>query len=119
MLMLDTAMCIIDINNAIREITLTLYPASSGSLADRYADLTLPWPVENALYAFMVRLWYRCLSRTIHLSCQQSNLGDVIIIWRTWAFYKDPRERWVLLIPMSLLVGSFSRQNDLCAMHDD
>ncbi|KZV70613.1 hypothetical protein PENSPDRAFT_685327 [Peniophora sp. CONT] len=90
MLMLDTAMCIIDVNNAIREITLTLYPTSSDSLADRYSNLVLPWPVENALYAFM------------------SNLGDVIIIWRTWAFYRDPRERWVLIVPLSLLVGSFT-----------
>ena len=74
MLMLDTAMCIIDINNAIREITLTLYPASSGSLADRYNDLTLPWPVENELYAFMVRLWYRYIFRTIHSSRSSQTL---------------------------------------------
>ncbi|VDB99127.1 unnamed protein product [Peniophora sp. CBMAI 1063] len=90
MLLLDTAMCIIDVNNAIREITFTLYATASGTLADRYNNLVLPWPVENALYAFM------------------SNLGDVVIIWRTWAFYRDPRERWVLLLPISLLVGSFT-----------
>lgn len=56
MFLLDTAMCIIDVNNAVREITYTLMSTSSASLADRY-KLTnnLPYPVEGALYAFMVR----------------------------------------------------------------
>ncbi|VDC03906.1 unnamed protein product [Peniophora sp. CBMAI 1063] len=91
MLMLDTAICIIDVHNAIVTITATLYPASSSeSLTDRYDSLNLPWMVENALTGFM------------------ANLGDVIIIWRTWAFYKGPRERWLLLIPISLLIGSLT-----------
>ncbi|KZV70601.1 hypothetical protein PENSPDRAFT_752404 [Peniophora sp. CONT] len=92
MLMLDTAICIIDVHNAIRTITSTLYPTSSGSesLTDRYDNLTLPWMVENALTGFM------------------ANLGDIIIIWRTWVFYRGPCERWVLLIPISLLVGSLT-----------
>ena len=57
MFLLDTSMCIIDVNNAIREITLTLTSTSPLSLADRY-DLTdnLPYVVENALYAWMVRM---------------------------------------------------------------
>lgn len=70
MLMLDTAMCIIDVNNAIREITFTLYPTSSDSLADRYNNVVLPWPVENALYAFMV-----CLpisDASVQLACLSS-----------------------------------------------
>ena len=57
MFLLDVATSIIDVNNAIREITLTLTSDSSLSLSDRYA-LTdnLPWPVQGALYAFMVCL---------------------------------------------------------------
>ncbi|VDB86988.1 unnamed protein product [Peniophora sp. CBMAI 1063] len=90
MLMLDTATCIIDVNNAIREITFTLTSTSADSLADRYDNLVLPWPVENALYAFMM------------------NLGDVVIIWRTYVFWSQPRERWVMLVPMALLLGSFT-----------
>lgn len=56
MFLMDTSMCIIDVNNAIREISYTLTSNSTMSLADRY-NLTdnLPWPVENALYAYMVR----------------------------------------------------------------
>ncbi|KZV63927.1 hypothetical protein PENSPDRAFT_757585 [Peniophora sp. CONT] len=90
MLLLDTATSIIDVNNAIREITFTLTSTSSDTLADRYDNMVLPWPVQNALYAFMM------------------NLGDVVIIWRTYAFWSQPRERWVLLIPMALLLGSFT-----------
>jgi hypothetical protein len=57
MLLLDTAMWFIDIHDAISEITLTLTSTSNLSLSDRYA-LTdnLPFPVETALYAFMVTL---------------------------------------------------------------
>ncbi|EJF61537.1 hypothetical protein BD309DRAFT_931103 [Dichomitus squalens] len=89
MFLLDTSMCIIDVNNAIREISLTLTSTSTLSLSDRYA-LTdnLPYAVENALYAWM------------------SNLGDVIIIWRTYAFWRLPHERWVLAIPCAFLFGS-------------
>ncbi|VDC03908.1 unnamed protein product [Peniophora sp. CBMAI 1063] len=90
MFMLDTAMCIIDVNNAIREVTLTLFSTSLGTVADRYDSLALPWTVENAIYSFMM------------------NLGDVIICWRAYAFYRQPRERWILLIPLTFLVGSFA-----------
>lgn len=56
MLLMDTAICIIDVSDAIREITLTLTSNTNMSLADRYA-LTdnFPWAVEDALYAWMVR----------------------------------------------------------------
>lgn len=37
----------------------------------------------------------------------QSNLGDIIIIWRTYAFWRNGRERWWLGIPILFLVGSF------------
>ena len=57
MLMMDTAICIIDINGAIREITLTLTAASEMSLADRYALKDgYPWTVEDALYGWMVSI---------------------------------------------------------------
>ncbi|KAH9841697.1 uncharacterized protein C8Q71DRAFT_344369 [Rhodofomes roseus] len=89
MFLLDTATSIIDVNNAIREITFTLTSTSPESLADRY-ELTdnLPWPVQSALYAYM------------------SNLGDIIIIWRTYAFWRYGRERWALAVPILFLVGS-------------
>ena len=56
MFVLDTAMFVIDIRNAIQEISYTLTSNSTLSFADRYA-LTdnLPWPVQSALYAFLVR----------------------------------------------------------------
>lgn len=50
-------MVIIDINNAIRKVTMTLLPTSPTSLAERYtATRSLPYSVQNALYAFMVIL---------------------------------------------------------------
>lgn len=53
--LLETSMVIIDINNAIRKVTMTLLPTSSTSLTERYASTrNLPYSVENALYAFMV-----------------------------------------------------------------
>jgi len=89
MLLLNTASGIIDVNNAIREITLTLMSTSSLSLTDRYALVnSLPWPIESVIYAFM------------------SNLGDIIIIWRTYAFWQGPGERWIMLLPTAFLLGS-------------
>ena len=55
MFLLDTGALIIDANDAIREITLTLTSNSSLTFAERY-DLTykLPWPVQAPLFAYMV-----------------------------------------------------------------
>lgn len=55
MFLLDTAMCVLDVNNAIRELTLTLTSTSPLSLSDRY-ELTfnLPYSVTNSLFAYMV-----------------------------------------------------------------
>lgn len=59
MFFMDTAMFIIDVNNTIKEISYTLTSDSDLSLADRYSlTENLPWPVEAALYAFMVRYAY-------------------------------------------------------------
>lgn len=54
MFFMDSAICVIDVNNAIKEISYTLTSNSDLSLSDRYS-LTdnLPWPAESALYAFM------------------------------------------------------------------
>lgn len=56
MFLMDTAIFFIDVNNAVKEISWTLTSNLDMSLPDRY-ELTfaLPWPVESALYAFMVR----------------------------------------------------------------
>ena len=110
MFLMDTSMCIIDVNNAIREMTDTLTSNSSLSLADRYAlTASFPWPVESALYAFMVSPHHCSLSARYYLLIfvLKSNLGDIIIIWRVYVFYSDPSERWVLAFPITLLVGSF------------
>ena len=55
LLLLDTAMCILDVNNAIRELTFTLTSTAPLTLAERY-DLTsnLPYAVTNSLFAYMV-----------------------------------------------------------------
>ena len=57
MFLLDTATSIIDVNNAIREITLTLTSTSKESFKERYAlTNNLPYPVQSALYAYEVRV---------------------------------------------------------------
>ena len=55
MLLLDTGICILDVNNSIREITFTLTSLSPLTLAERY-DLAVnfPYAAEGALLAFMV-----------------------------------------------------------------
>ena len=110
MFLMDTSICIIDVNNAIREITLTLTSTSSLSLEDRYAlTYNLPYAVENALYAFMVGTPTPPsipIDVSWPVSRAQSNIGDVIIIWRTYAFWHRPHERWLILIPCAFLLGS-------------
>ena len=106
MLLLDTSLCIIDVNNLIREVTFTLTSDSPVTLAERYSKLILPWRVESALFAYMVRSNMTC-RRVGLMRLHQTNLGDVIILWRTFAFWHEPHERWVRLIPVVLLAGSF------------
>ena len=61
MFLLDTATSIIDVNNAIREITLTLTSTSQKSFAERYAlTNNLPYSVQSALYAYQVRVISGC-----------------------------------------------------------
>ena len=55
MFVLDTAMCILDVHNAIQEITLTLTSTAPLLLTERYSLLsTIPWSVTNSLFAYMV-----------------------------------------------------------------
>lgn len=58
MFLLDSATCIIDVNNALKELSYILTSNTSLSLSDRYSltnnTKVFPWPVENSLYAFMV-----------------------------------------------------------------
>lgn len=57
MVALDTAMFVIDIRNTVKEVSLTLTSSADLSLEDRYALTdSLPWAVQSALYAFLVRL---------------------------------------------------------------
>lgn len=56
MILMDTAICIIDIHNVVREISRTLTSNSDLSIADRYMlTENLPGAVEDALYAWMVK----------------------------------------------------------------
>ncbi|KIP01779.1 hypothetical protein PHLGIDRAFT_38176 [Phlebiopsis gigantea 11061_1 CR5-6] len=97
MFVLDTTMFVIDIRNAVQEISYTLTSHSTLSLADRYA-LTdnLQWPVQSALYAFL------------------ANLGDVIVIWRVYAFYSVRTDRFFVLLPLSLLLVSCASSGTIC-----
>ena len=55
MFLMDTAMFFIDINDAIKVISLTLTSNTNLSLEDRLSLTdTLPYPVQSAMYAFLV-----------------------------------------------------------------
>lgn len=59
MFIMDTAIFFIDINNAVKELSYTLTSNWDLPFEDRMALLdNLPWPVESALYAFMVRFTF-------------------------------------------------------------
>lgn len=107
MFLLDTAIAIIDVNNAIREITLTLTSTSPKSFSDRYALTNeLPYPVQSVLYAYEVSI---CNGVVDCADEAQSNLGDVIIIWRTYAFWREGCEQWGLVMPIIFFLGSLGR----------
>ncbi|VDC05842.1 unnamed protein product [Peniophora sp. CBMAI 1063] len=96
MLVLDTALCILDVNSVIQELRDTLTTDSTDPLPVRYANRYSSWAVGNAPFAFMY------------------NLGDVIIVWRTYAFYYHSPERWLLVLPTALLAGSFIVTGIIC-----
>ena len=87
MLLLDTSLVIIDVNNAIREITMTILSDSSQSLTDRYNNLVLPWPVESAVYAFMVSVQFLPFSvnQADRLPARPNSL-----IWATSSSVRSP-----------------------------
>ncbi|KAK7678290.1 hypothetical protein QCA50_018638 [Cerrena zonata] len=88
--LLDTAGCVLDVNNAIREITLTLTSTSSLSLSDRYAStFNLPYSISNSLFAYMI-----CF-------------GDVIIVWRAYVFWCYGKGRLIMILPIFTLIGTF------------
>jgi len=36
-------------------------------------------------------------------------MGDIIIIWRVFAFWMGPNDRWLLAIPLAVLLSSIGR----------
>jgi hypothetical protein len=61
MFLLDTALWIIDIHDAVSELQTTLTSSSDDSLEDRFASLgTFLLSVDAVLFLFMVRM--RCLN---------------------------------------------------------
>ena len=56
LLLLDTAICILDVNNAIREVTFTLTSSAPLTLNERYVlTSSLPYAVDKLIFAYMVR----------------------------------------------------------------
>ncbi|KIP05296.1 hypothetical protein PHLGIDRAFT_161197 [Phlebiopsis gigantea 11061_1 CR5-6] len=91
MVVLDTAMFFIDVNNAVKEVSYTLTSSSDLDLADRYARIAfLPYTTQAALYAFIC------------------NLGDVVVVWRVHVFYTTSHHRWIMALPIALLFGGFA-----------
>ncbi|KAI0668144.1 hypothetical protein C8Q78DRAFT_277617 [Trametes maxima] len=84
----------IDIHNVVSELEVTLLSTSADSLEDRYSAATSQVlflaSVEDIMYAYM------------------TNIGDGIIIWRVYAFWSQPQERLVLIIPLAFLLGSLA-----------
>ncbi|KAI9060793.1 hypothetical protein FKP32DRAFT_1016645 [Trametes sanguinea] len=94
MFCLALSLWMIDIHNVILEVQMTLLSNSAAPMSDIYASairqvLRLA-AVEDVLYAYM----------TI--------LGDILIIWRVYAFWSRGRGRVVLIVPLAFLLGSIS-----------
>ncbi|KAI0344504.1 hypothetical protein BDW22DRAFT_1427203 [Trametopsis cervina] len=84
---MDLSLWIIDVHNVVVEVDNSFVRALTpgGTLADRHAQagktqLRLGL-VEDVVYAYMVLL------------------GDAIMFWRVYAFWRDGRERVVLILP--------------------
>ncbi|KAI0033006.1 hypothetical protein K488DRAFT_16078, partial [Vararia minispora EC-137] len=90
MFMLDTVLWIFDIHDLILEVSAVMTSSKDNSLQDRYRSATDAslFPLAPIFYTFM------------------TVFGDIIIIWRVFAFWMGPRERWLLSIPLSVLTAS-------------
>ncbi|KAI0033007.1 hypothetical protein K488DRAFT_70187 [Vararia minispora EC-137] len=90
MFMLDTVLWIFDIHDFILEVSTVLTSSKDNSLQDRYRNATDAslFPLVPIFYTFM------------------TVLGDIIIIWRVFAFWMGPRERRLLVIPLTILTAS-------------
>ncbi|KAI0764632.1 hypothetical protein C8Q74DRAFT_987175 [Fomes fomentarius] len=91
---LALSLWMIDIHNVIAEVQMTLLSTSKDPLEERYvaamSDILRLASVEDILYAYM------------------TVIGDGIIIWRVYAFWSTGWEKFVLLIPITFLLGSIS-----------
>ncbi|OSC99615.1 hypothetical protein PYCCODRAFT_1470113 [Trametes coccinea BRFM310] len=84
----------IDIHTVVLEVQATLLSDSAAPISDIYASairqiLQLA-SVEDVLYAYM------------------TVLGDILIIWRVYAFWSRGPGRVVLIVPFAFLLGSIS-----------
>ncbi len=120
---LALSLWLIDIHNVIAEVQMTLLSTSKDPLEDRYvaavSEILRLASVEDILYAYMVSSslrWILMESSSLPAVCQ-TIIGDGIIIWRVYAFWSTGWEKFVLLIPITFLLGSictFISQLYLC-----
>ncbi|KAJ3002964.1 hypothetical protein NUW54_g5561 [Trametes sanguinea] len=92
MFCLALSLWMIDIHNVVLEVQATLLSDSRAPISDVY-DLAIRQvlrlaSVEDVLYAYM------------------TVLGDILILWRLYAFWSRGRGRIVLIIPLAFLLGS-------------
>ncbi|KAI0346161.1 hypothetical protein BDW22DRAFT_723975 [Trametopsis cervina] len=90
--MLDFILWVIDVHNVVVEMDMTLISNSTDSLEDRYAasgDTTLRLAlVEAVIYSYMTLL------------------GDLVVLWRVWIFWRDGREILIMLLPLAVYLAS-------------
>lgn len=82
-----------DITNFVHEVQITLIRDPEAPLDAKYGvalkEVFHLAAVLNALYSYM------------------SILGDAIVVWRVYALWGRTTRRWVVLLPLGLLFGSF------------
>ncbi|KAI0034242.1 hypothetical protein K488DRAFT_84216 [Vararia minispora EC-137] len=86
----DTVLWINDIHDLTLEVSAVLTSKTNDTLQDRYQraiDGSI-FPLDPIFYTLM------------------TVFGDTIIIWRAFAFWKGPRERWLLVLPLAVWLAS-------------
>ncbi|KAI0666687.1 hypothetical protein C8Q78DRAFT_445003 [Trametes maxima] len=84
----------IDIHDLILELQLTLLSNSNDTPAAIYSAAKVQLRhmayAEDIIYAFL------------------TNVGDSIIIWRVWAFWSTSQVKYIMVFPLSCLLGSLT-----------
>ncbi|KNZ80120.1 hypothetical protein J132_07110 [Termitomyces sp. J132] len=100
MFLIATTLVGIDLANYVTEITDSFIHNPDLGIDERYenaSNVTFKRVVViDALYGYM----------NTQGRVPQTVLGDIIVVWRVWAFWGNGKRRWALVLLCSMLLGS-------------